>query len=102
MVEKTDLPVGSRIGKFFFEPVQLLGIEVIAIERKEMNIALFEGIILLAVHVEEFVKALVGVVVIPERRVKLDAGIQQRLVRESRISFVSRLEFCRRRCCRPA
>src|SRR4029079_7718001 len=82
MMEKTDLPVGSRVGKFFFEPVQLLGIEVIAVEREKVNVSFLERIVGLAVHIEEFIETLIGVVMVPERSVKLDAGIHQRFIRD--------------------
>ena len=80
MMEKTDLPAGSRIRKFLIEPLQLLGIEVVAVESEEVNIALLERIVLLAVHIEKFIEALIGIVMVPERSVKLDAGIEQGLV----------------------
>src|SRR5258706_7339290 len=80
MMKKADLPVGSRIGKFFIQPLQLFGIQIIAVEGEEANVAFLKGIVLLAIHAEEFIKALIGIVVITERGIELDAGIHQRLV----------------------
>ena len=80
MMKITDLPVRSRIGKFFLEPRQLLRIQVIAIESKEMDIAFLEGIVLLPIHVKEFVETLIGIVMVTQGSVKLHACIQQRLI----------------------
>src|SRR6185503_123623 len=63
------------------EPVELLAIHVVRIEDEKLDVALRERIKALTVHVERFVEALVGIVVVAERGVELDAGIEQRLVR---------------------
>src|ERR1039457_51882 len=83
MMKITDLPVfRSRIRKFFLEPRQFLGIQVIGIENEEMDIAFLEGIVLLPIHVKEFIETLIRIVMVTQSRVKLHACIQQRLIRD--------------------
>jgi hypothetical protein len=53
----------------------------------------------LAVHVELLVEALVGVVVVPERRVELDALVDEGLVRLLELAGVVPRAYRRRRCC---
>ena len=81
MVKITDLPIRSCIiGEFLFQPRKLLRIHVIRIENKETDIAFFEGIVLLSIHVKELIETLVGVIVVAQGGVKLYAGIDQCLI----------------------
>src|SRR5213080_2790170 len=80
-MEKTDLPFGLRTPQVLFYPAQLRGIHVVAIEGKESYIALLENVIPFAAHVERLVEALVvGIVMIAERGIELDSGVQHGLV----------------------
>jgi hypothetical protein len=64
-----------------FEPRQLSGIHVVAVERKEGGIAFSQAVVALAIHVEGRVEALIGIVVVPQCRIKLHAAIKQGLIR---------------------
>ena len=81
MMEERDLPIRSAGGELLVEPLQLLLVDVVAVDGEEADAALrLEAVVLLAVHVEVLVEALLGVVMVAERGVELDVGIQQRLV----------------------
>src|SRR5947199_10700473 len=81
MVKITDLPIRSCIiGEFLFQPRKLLRIHVIRIENKETDIAFFEGIVLLSIHVKELIETLDGVIVVDQGGVKLYAGTDQCLI----------------------
>jgi hypothetical protein len=47
-----------------------------------MDITFLGGIVLLPIHVEEFVKLLIRIVVVAQGRVKLHTGVQQQFIRE--------------------
>ena len=85
MMKKTDFPVRSGSGQSLFEPSHLFGIEIGSINGKELYIAFLEGIVSLAIHVEEFVEALIGIVVVAEGRIKLHPRIDQRLIRDLKL-----------------
>src|SRR5579871_1840172 len=81
MVKEADLPGGIRIGQRFAEPLQLVGVHVIAIQGEELGVPPLERIITFAVHVKRLIKALVGIVVVPQRGIEFYAGGKQRLIR---------------------
>src|SRR4029079_12622492 len=84
-MEVRDLPVVSRSRQLLLQPRTLFRIWIGAVEREEPDALLrrLEGVIQLAVHVEQLVIALpLALVVIPERGVELDAGLEHTLVRE--------------------
>ena len=80
MVKKTNLPIRGGAFQFLLQPVDLFGIQVVAVEREKLNVALFERIVLLAVHIKALVKPLVRIVVIAERGVEQNARVHQRLI----------------------
>src|SRR5881396_2929950 len=43
MMKITEFPVRSRGGEFFLQPLQLLAVKVIAVQREKMNVAFLEG-----------------------------------------------------------
>ena len=61
-----------------------------------------EGVVALAVHVELLVEALVGVVVVAERRVELHSRVEQRAVGLLELLDVVARVVARRRCCPPS
>ena len=63
-----------------FEPGELLGVHVIAIQNEEADISFFVSVITFAIHVEGFVEALVWIIVIAEAGVERYAGVEQRFV----------------------
>src|SRR5688572_1570278 len=84
MVEEGDLPVRSACRKLLLQPLNLLRIHVIAVERKEADTRRerwLERVVPLAVHVEQLVHTLIRIVVVAQGRVELDPGVEQRLVR---------------------
>src|SRR5438552_11467836 len=81
MVKKADLPGGAGTRKLLSYPAQLLVIHVIAVECKKLRIAALEAVVALSIHVERFVKALVRIVVVAQRRIEFDSRVKQRLVR---------------------
>src|SRR5450631_2463081 len=89
MVKKADFPTGvARALQLFLQPIQLLGIHVIAVQGEELHVALFKGVVSGAIHVEGFVEALdAGVVVVAQRGVEFDPRIQEFLVRAGEFSF---------------
>jgi len=81
MMEVHDLPVRAARRQLLFDPLQLGAIHVIAVERKEPYAGPGpEGVVPLAVHVEQLEHALIRAVVIAERRVELDALVEDGLV----------------------
>ena len=80
MVEVGDLPLRVRAGELVLEPALLVLIHVVAVEDKEAHILLLIGVEALAAHAEILVEALVRIVVIAERGVERDVGVEQRLV----------------------
>ena len=83
MMKIADLPiVFSRIGQFLLDPRQLLRIQVRAVQNEEVDVAFLEGMISLPVHVEEFVEALIGIVVVSQSRVELYTRVQKRFIRD--------------------
>ena len=59
----------------------MLRVHVIAVQRKKLHVTLLEGVISLSIHVERLVQTFdVGIVVVPQRGIELDARVQQRLV----------------------
>ena len=83
MVEEDNLPGAARGLQLVLEPLNLLRHRVRALEREKPHVRLrAEGVVQLAVHVEQLVVALLAGVVVAERRVELHALIEQRLVRQ--------------------
>ena len=81
MVEVADLPVIGRLLERVVEPRQLLRVHLVAVEHEEADVLLRVGVVPLAAHVEAGVQAVVGTVVVAERRVEDHARRQQRRVR---------------------
>ena len=81
MMEEGNLPLRVRLRQLLLEPALLVLVHVVAVEREEADVLLLIGVEALAVHVEGLVEALVRIVVIAERRIELDVGVEQRLVR---------------------
>ena len=80
-MEVTDLPVLlPGILQLLFQPIELFGVHVVAVENEETDTAFLESVIVCSVHIKKLVEALVRIVVVAQRRVELDAGIQQQLV----------------------
>ena len=98
MMEEGDLPVRARRAQLLVQPVELLLAQVVAVEGEEAHAARgqlrepargrAERVEPLAVHVEELVRGLVGVVVVAQRAVELDPGIEQGLVRRLELLHV--------------
>src|SRR5437016_10285356 len=81
MMKVANFPCRPSVPKLLFEPVQLLWVEIIAIDSKEAAVTFRVGIIFLPIHVECFVEALVGIVVVPQNCIELHASVEQRFVR---------------------
>src|ERR1041385_1567059 len=82
MMKETDLPRSLRAFQVLIKPVELLGIHVIAVQRKESNIALAKRIVSLSAHIERLVETfIVGIVVIAQRSEEFYAGVKHRLIR---------------------
>ena len=90
MVEVADLPRRRGISQLLFHPIQLFRVHVGAVERKKGNVILFETVIALASHVKQLVQALVGIVMVSQRGVKLYPGIEQGLYGSSNLRVKSR------------
>ncbi len=80
VVEEADLPRRLRRLELAREPLELLRVHVVAVEREELCRALHEGVIATAAHVKGREEALRRQVVVAERRVELDALREQRLI----------------------
>ena len=82
VVEEADLPVRARRPELLLQPRELRLVHVVAVQREEARAALgrLERVVALAAHVEPGVEALIRVVVVAERRVELDSGVEQRAV----------------------
>src|SRR5437016_5845681 len=80
MMEVTNLPSRRSAGQFPFKPAQLLRVHVVTIERKKCCVALLVAVVTLASHIEWLVKSFVRIVVISQRGVELDVGIEESLV----------------------
>ena len=82
VMEEADLPVLiSGILQLLLQPGELLGVHVVAIEGEEADISFFKSVVTSSIHIENFVQALIWIVVIPQRRIEFDARVQQGLVR---------------------
>src|SRR5262245_5602602 len=82
MMEEADLPVLCGIAQLLFQPCELWFIHVVAIKRKKPYSVLgLEAVVTLPIHVEQLVKPLVGIIVISQGGMEVDAGIQKGLVR---------------------
>src|SRR3990172_12729498 len=79
MVKITDLPWRSRILEFSFQPFQLLRIHVVTVQNKESDVP-FGVSVIPVLHVEQHVKRLIGIVMVPQCCVELHASIKQRLI----------------------
>ncbi len=80
-MEVGDLPLGLRLRELLLEPALLVLVHVVAVEREEADVLLLIGVEALAAHAERLVVHLVRVVVIAERGVEFDLGVEQRLER---------------------
>src|SRR5215831_5123538 len=80
MVKEADFPGLVSAFELALDPSQLIGVHVSAIECEETRFDLLEAVIALAVHIERLVEALVGIIVIAQRSVKLYTGIEQGFV----------------------
>src|SRR5688572_22726861 len=83
MMEEHDLPLRAARREFLVQPFQLLLVDVVAVEGEETDAVLWlEAVEPLAVHVERLVVLLDRrVIVVAERRVERDVGVEQRLIR---------------------
>src|SRR5687768_1569101 len=89
MMEERDLPVGTAGGELLVQPLELLGVDIVAVDREEANAVLgLEAVVLLVVHIEQLVLNLARIVVIAERRVELHAAVDQRLVRDRELLLI--------------
>ena len=87
-MEEADLPVLiSGILQLLLQPGELLGVHVIAVEGEEADISFFKSVVTRSIHIENFVQALIRIVVIPQRRVEFDACVQQGLIRHLELLF---------------
>src|SRR6266446_3570626 len=67
MVKIADLPLGLGVVQRVFQPVQLRGIHVVAVQHKKAYVTLLESVIALSTHVERFVEALhTGIIMIAQ------------------------------------
>src|SRR5450759_1482163 len=83
MVEDDDLPIAARGLELLLEPIELLRCGVGGLEHEEADVRpRIEGVVEMPAHVEQLVETLFARVVVAQRRVELDAGIQERLVRK--------------------
>src|SRR5258706_11336402 len=80
MMEVTDLPVILRLPQRALDPRELSRVHEIAVDYEEPNIAFGVRVVTHAAHVEWRISLLTRIVVVPERGVELDAGVQQRPV----------------------
>jgi hypothetical protein len=81
VMEVGDLPPIVRGRELILEPLQLLLVHVVAVENEEAGVAFGVGVVAVTVHVERFVEPLRRVVVIAERGVEGNLGVEQRLIR---------------------
>jgi hypothetical protein len=91
VVKITDFPERFRPGQLLLQPGQLSGVEPPAVEHEEPDagagkpsqpaLVAAERVVAAPFHVEAAVVDLAGRIVIPNRGVKCDAGIEQRAVR---------------------
>ena len=81
MMKVANLPCRARVPELLFQPLQLLRVHIITIQSKETAVAFRVGIIFPPVHVEPFVEALVGIVVVPQCGIEFHASVEQRFVR---------------------
>ena len=80
VMEVGDLPLRVRLRQLVLEPALLVLVHVVAVEGEEAHVLLLIGVEALAAHAEVLVEALVRIVVIAERGVERDVGVEQRLV----------------------
>src|SRR5688572_15247768 len=80
MVEVGNLPVRTRRGQLLLQPGDLLRIQVVAVQHEEAGISLLEGAVALSAQVERLVEFLVGIIVVAQRGVELNSGVEQGLV----------------------
>ena len=74
-MEETDLPRAVRTLQLSFQPSQLLGIHVVAIQREKSHpVVRFKSVIALSIHIEWLVETLLRIIMIAESRVELDSG----------------------------
>src|SRR5947207_6224691 len=87
MVKIDDLPFAAGAGEFLLEPLELTRVHRGAVQSEEADAAVrSESVVPLAAHIELLIRALIGGVMIAERRVELHARIQQRFVRQLELS----------------
>src|SRR4051812_34036872 len=87
MMKEADLPVGLGVLELPGDPIELLAVHIITVQRKEFRLADFEAVVTLSSHVERLVEALIRTVVIAKGSVELHAGIEKRLVRILEFGF---------------
>src|SRR5438067_10420068 len=81
MMKEANFPCSLRALQVLVEPIELLGVHVIAVQSKECDLGLAESIIPFATHVERFVESLVvGIIMISQRSVEFHSGIEKRLI----------------------
>src|SRR5688572_19657416 len=89
MMEEHDLPVRTAGGELLVQPLELLLIDIVAVDCEETNSVLrLEAVVLLVVHIEQLVLNLPRIVVIAERGIELHAPVDQRLVRNRELLLV--------------
>ena len=64
VMEVADLPSRRRGGQTLRDPIQLHRVEIGAVEREELHVAVADAVIALTLHAERFVEAAVRIVVV--------------------------------------
>src|SRR3989304_7553132 len=81
MVKEANFPLATGTAQLLLQPGELLPIHVVAVQYEKANAELGpERIVPFSVHVEVFVEALIGIIMVSKGSVKLNARIQERFI----------------------
>jgi hypothetical protein len=80
-MEVADLPLFARVAQRRLDPFELFLVHQVAVEGDEADVGAGVGVVALPAHVVEAVVHLLRAIVVADRGLELDAGVEQRRVR---------------------